>query len=118
MNFSKKTSKYKFEMTLSKVQLLGIAVWSSLLLLIPIGIDQFITYKENVHASSETQENVAGIFTEEENFFTYTIDLREEKELISALTLVVGSLSTIAAAMTGVYFIKDSKAKSRSVFIN
>lgn len=120
MLITKKVGKHKVEASLSRVQLIAVVAWSLLLLLLPISIDQISEYKnreENKSSISEAKSEVAGIFTEEENFFTYTIDVKDDKELISALTLVIGSISTLIAVGSAIYFLKDTRgADHRSVF--
>ncbi len=119
MHIAKKVGKHKVEASLSRMQLLAVIAWSLLLLLLPIGIDQLGDYKNNADKNSsitEAKSEVAGIFTEEANFFTYTIDIKDDKELISALTLIVGSISALIALGSAFYFVKDSRTKERSVF--
>lgn len=119
MQITRKVGKHKVEASLSRMQLVAIIAWSLLLLLIPISIDQISEYKKSADTNSsitETKSEVAGIFTEEANFFTYTIDIKDDKELISALTLIVGSVSALIALGSAFYFVKDSRTKERSVF--
>lgn len=119
MLIAKKVGKHKVEASLSRFQLVAIIAWSLLLLLLPISVDQIRDYKKNEDKKdsvTEAKSEVAGIFTEEENFFTYTIDIKDDKELISALTLVVGSVSALIAMGSAFYFLKGTRQKERSVF--
>lgn len=112
MTLKKKIGKLKFEVTLSRLQLVGIIVWVSLLLLLPIAYDQMKMLKEASTSVSETSQ-VAGLFTSQENFFNYTVDLSDRENLISTLTLLFGILSGIIAFGSLIFILRDRMSKSK-----
>lgn len=118
MQIEKTLGKLKFELKLSRFQVAAIAAWMFFLLIVPIGVDQLLKSQEPVSTSAQTSQSDTNISSEnsEASIFTYTVELSDQKELISTLTLVFGSISAIVAVGTVIFFIKESMKKEPSVF--
>lgn len=118
MHIEKTLGKLKFELKLSGFQVAAISAWIFFLLIVPIGVDQLLQSQEPVSTSAQTTQSETGINSESSGsgIFTYTIEVGDQKELVSILTLIFGSLSAIVAVGSVIFFIKESIKKEPSVF--
>lgn len=119
MFVEKTIGKLKFELKLSGFQIAAIAAWTFFLLIVPIGIDLLSKSREPVDISAQTSQSsnvTAETQAGGENLFTYTVKLDNQKELVSTLTFVFGSVSAIIAVGSLVFLLKGQLKKEPSVF--
>lgn len=119
MKLKKKLGKLKFELNLTRFQVFGVIVWIFLILILPISLDLYSRHQASeANSSIKTQNRVAGASSENNNPFTYTVDLEDKKELVSTLTMIFGGVSAVIAVISLIAFFKENKKDSTGVFIN
>ena len=121
MTLKKQLGKLKFELNLNHFQVFAVLSWIFVLLVLPITVDQFVDYRQNMEISTEStnetsRSRVAGAVSEQNNFFTYTIDLKDKHELVSTLTFIFGSVSALIAVISLILFVKEKTKNDRGVF--
>lgn len=120
MLLQKKLGKTKLEVKLTTFQAVAILIWVIVLLILPITIHQIGQYRESLAVTQQSdgihRNRVAGAVTQEESFFTYTVNFTDKKQLVSTLTFIFGSISAVIAVISLVYLIKQQLKKDKSVF--
>lgn len=119
MRIEKKLGKLRLELNLSKFQISAISAWIICLLIIPISVDQLLKSQAPEDSSaysvnSEIQAKAGD--TENIDIFTYTIKPASQRELVSIMTLVFGTLFAFISLGTIIYFFKESHKKEKSIF--
>ncbi len=119
MHLQRQIGKLKFELKLSGFQIGVIATWIFFLLVVPISVDQLLQSQAPQDSSAQTaQTQNTGSQGENRNsgLFDYTVNLTDQKELVSILTLVFGSASAVIAVGSLIFFLREQFKKEPSVF--
>lgn len=119
MHLQKQLGKLKFELKLSGFQIGVIATWIFFLLVVPISIDQLLKSQAPEDSSAQTTQTettASSSQNEQGGLFTYTVNLSDQRELISLITLIFGSLSALIAVGSLVFFLREQFKKEPSVF--
>ena len=123
MTLKKTLGKLKFEMSLTRFQLIGVITWIMLLLVIPIAVDLYSKNKPVENESAVIRQDspgnrVAGVITQDKSLFTYTVDFQDKKDLISTLTFIFGGISAVIAFISLIVLIRGDKNERTGVFAN
>ena len=115
MKIQKQLGSLRFEVNMTFFRTIVIAAWIFLVLIVPISIDQYAKQQDAAAADTQIEDVIPGT---KEGFFNYTVDLSDQKSLVSSLTLLVGAISAALAVGSIVYFLLEHRKKNNSVFDN